>query len=183
MSNQQQQRQGFKNDLNLFIAVCQCLAYLGEAWLRKPGTAGSRYFSGQAFIGWCLLLIIAAFGQSPPHMNFWLATGLLFLVHKLGRAVQDRRGKHEHSRFVGVSFLSFLGGNRLAVRLWEPVLTFIVGVVLMQNGHGYGGSIVVLSFCLVISSSYIAASEKAMVTAMRDAKADQAWLMELARKD
>ena len=183
MQDRQQDHPGdIKRNLNQFIGLAQCFAYLLEVWLRVPGTAGSRYWSGHAFIGWCFLLVIASFGNSLPLMDFWLATGAAFVFQKMRHSVRKAKGYCPHSRFVGISLLSGLGGNRIAIQLWEPLTAFIVGLELVKSGYGYGQLFMVLAVCLFVSAAYALAGERVQITAVTDARADQAWLSEYVRK-
>jgi hypothetical protein len=178
---QQQQQGGLRRDLNVFIGICQSLAYMGEVWLRVPGTAGCRYFSGQAAIGWILLLIIAAFGQSDFLIQFWLATGLWLVVQRVAYRVRAGRGYCPHSRFVGRSWLARRGNNQTAVCYAEPLFAFVVGFLLIQHGFEYGGFFVSLSIAMFISAAHAAAQERAQVIAMNDARATQEWLTQYSK--
>jgi hypothetical protein len=179
---QQQQQGELKRNVNMFIGLCQCVAFLGEAWWRVPGTCGSRYFSGQAMIGLVILLLVASFGRSDLLMQAWIVTAVWMAAHKIEHAKRARKGYCPHSRFVGNSLLSKLGGNRLAICLWEPLVTFVTGLLLIQNGHGYGGCLVYLAIAMFFSASYAAAQERAQIAAINDARADQEWLMQCTRK-
>jgi hypothetical protein len=95
MSTQQQPPE-FKQNVGKFIGLCQCLSFMGEVWWKQPGTVGNRRFSGQAFIGWGLLFIIAAFSGSHEMMTFWAATGAWFVMHKFAYTVRQRKGLPRH---------------------------------------------------------------------------------------
>jgi hypothetical protein len=82
-----------------------------------------------------------------------------------------------------VSFLSIFGGNIVAARLLEPLVTFITGFVLISNGKGYGGIIVILAIAMFVSASYTAMANKAQVDAIKDARAEQEWLAEATRQE
>jgi hypothetical protein len=181
MSRQQPE---LKHNLGMFIGICQALASVAEVWYRQPGTVGHRYFRGHACIGWCLLLVVAAFSYSPALMQFAVATGAWHVMHKFAYAVRQRKGHpRPHSRFIGVSLLSFMRGNIAAYRVGEPLLTFIIGLVLIENGKGFGGFIVVLGVSLFFSAMYTAMANKAQVDAINDARAEQEWLAEATRKE
>lgn len=178
----QQQPTDFRRNLSTGIGLAQCFALNLAAWLRIPGTCGARYFSGQALIGWVILLVVAAVMHSPPLLEFWALTGGCFLLHKLARRSRTGTGPRPHSQFVGVSFLHVLGGNRLAYRFWEPVLTLVVGYALVRNGDNYGRVVMAFAVCLWIAAQYTEAAEQARVTAIDDARAEQAWLAEVTRR-
>ena len=178
----EQQAGGIKKEMGCFLGLCQCVGLMGEAWLRVPGTCGSRYLAGQAFVGWVLVLVVAAFGRNPVLIHFWLATGGWILVHKIVSAVRSLKGFCPHSRFGGVSLFARLGGNRLAVCVWEPLLVFGVGYVLIVYQLGYGGFFIYLSIAMFFSATHAAAAERAMVRAMNDARADQVWLSQVSGK-
>lgn len=183
MHNQQQQRGDFKRNVGAFVGLCESIGYLGGAWWRMPGSTGSRYFSGHAFIGWFILLMVASFAQSEQLMQFWMATGAWILFHKLASHERQRRGYRPHSRFVGNSLLSFLGGNKNAICVWEPLLTFFIGYQMLETGIEYSGAVMVLAFCMFVSAAYSARAEKATMTAIHDARADQFWIAEYMRKN
>jgi hypothetical protein len=183
MSGHGQQKQGgVKQDLTTIVGIAQCIAKVLEAWLRIPGTCGPRYFGGQALIGWIILLLAATFLRSQPLLDFWMVTGGVFLLQRLAHESRRRKGYHPHSRFIGVSFFHVLGGDRLAVRLWEPLFTVLVGVALMKNGDSYGTFVILLGVCLWISASYLGASEQARITAIEDAQIEQEWLVQQTRR-
>jgi len=172
----QQQQGGLKRDLNVFIALAQALAYMLEAWSQIPSTCGSNYFRGQALIGWFLSFIIAAFSQSEQFMMFVLATGAWMIIHKVATFDRQRKGRRCHSMFIGISWLSFMGGNRLAYRLWNPVAAFITGKVMIDKGIEWGVFFMVVSILMFISGWYSAAAEKAQITAIHDSRAESEWL-------
>lgn len=173
-----------KRNLGIATGVCQCVSFIGEVWYKQPGTIGHRRVSGQAVVGLGLLFIAAAFSYSSELMTFWAATICWMLFHKFAYGVRQRKGfPRPHSRFVGVSLLSFLGGNVVACRFWEPLLTFVVGYMLIQSGKGYGGTIVLIAIAMFFSAGYSAAANKAQLDALKDARAEQEWLAEAARKD
>jgi hypothetical protein len=178
----QQQSGDLKGKIATATGFAQSLALLLAAWLRIPGTCGSRYFSGHAFIGLCFLFVLTAFAESGPLMKFWIATGLWMLFHRLMHSWRVGKGYRCHSRYVGTSLLSAFCGNVTAITILEPLVTFITGIVLIQNGYGYGGFVVILSICLFISSGYLAMAEQAKITAIEDAKAEQEWLSEYTRR-
>jgi hypothetical protein len=183
MENQQQQP-SIKRSVRQTLTWAQILSTLARVWLTKPGSVGHRYFGGQAFIAWCILFVVAAFSYSPDLMKFWVATGGWFLLHKLAYYIEQRKGKpRPHSQFIGISLLSFMGGNTAAYRLWEPLLTFIVGFVLIDYGKGYGGFAVIIAISLFISSSYTTAAERAQINAIQDARYEQQILAEATREN
>lgn len=172
-----------KRTINGWLGLAQCISLIAEVWLRAPGTTGTRFFSGQFWIAMALLLVVAAFSYNPVMMQFWVATGCWWVMHKFAQTMRQRkRLPMPHSRFVGISLLSFMGGNYAAQRFWEPLGCFIAGYMLIESGRGYGGSIVVLAVCLFVSASYTAASERAQLNALHDAREDQRRFAEEARK-
>lgn len=46
--------------VNMLLAWAQCIAMPLELFLRKPGTAGERYFGGRAAIGIFLMIVVIA---------------------------------------------------------------------------------------------------------------------------
>jgi hypothetical protein len=172
-----------KRTLNGYIGAAQRISLLAEVWLRAPGTTGTRYFSGQFILTYLALFVGAAFTSSPTLYQFWMATGAWWCMHKFAQFSRKRKGlPMPHSQFVGQSLLSFMGGNMVAVRLWEPLLTFGTGWYMLKNGIEYSGGVMALAVSLLISGSYTAAAENAQITAAKDARWDGAWMAEEMRK-
>jgi hypothetical protein len=179
MPSPQQQQGGLKKDLNVFIGLCQIGAYPVEIWLRRPGTCGARYFAGQCYIGLFGLFIIASFTYSTELMQVCMASVAWLVVHKLATAKQKVR---VHSRYVGRSIFSFLGGDVPAIRFWEPLATFIAGRVMLDEGIPFSGLVMILAVCMFVSGFYTAAAERATLTSIDDARAEQQWISEYMNK-
>lgn len=177
-----EQQGSLRKDIRIFAGLCDSISYMGVAWLRVPGTCGSHYFAGHAFIGWIILLVIAAFGRNPFLMQFWLCTGAWILFHLLAHYARRSRGYYPHSRYVGRSLLSLLGGNYLAICFWEPLLVFAAGYLMIESHFRLGGFFIYLAIAMFFSATYSLAAERATLRAMNDARADQAWLSEAMKR-
>jgi hypothetical protein len=172
----QPQQGGAGRSLRVFIGWAQSLSLMHDAWLHIPSTCGVNHFRGQAALGWVVSFVIAAFSRNEDFMQYVLVTGALMIFHTIATHLRQHKGYRCHSRYVGTSWLGFLGGNRLACCVWEPLAAFFIGKTMVESGIGWGLFIMVVSVLMVVSTLYSAAAERAQITAMRDSRAESEWL-------
>ncbi|OWK39466.1 hypothetical protein [Fimbriiglobus ruber] len=172
--------QNFKSNVNFVIGFAQCIAVFIAVWLRCGGSMGGGYLGVQFVIGMGAMLLYYLFLAPgyPEVMFFWLLTLVMYVLHKAKHAYKRRVWQYRpHSRYMGKSGLSFLGGDAIAKRLWEPLLVLFAGFYVKSQGNGLGPWLIFSAVCLVIAHQYAAMEENARIQAVEDAREEQAWLM------
>lgn len=194
----QQQRDGpgwegpfhdWRRNVNAAVWCAQVWSRPVEAWLRRPGTPGERYFDGQAALGllWAWGFGTLAAGQGPGAEGLgWLygfvpATCLVLLGHRVGRARLRRLGWDCHSRYSGTPWLG--GADEVRVKLnKEPALVLAAALVAAGASAPLGLYLLGAFVSLLVANEYQRQADLARVRDLKDARYDQQWLARQLRR-
>jgi hypothetical protein len=177
---QQQPKQGMTLDEKFLtlVALGQIVSKILLVFLRVPGSAGSRFFSGQAMISLFVgFLWIACKEPVLAVYFFWAVVGMLALHRIAARWV---RTPGEHSLYTGLPWLTWLlGVNEITAKgPCEFVLVLISGTVIWGAGHvGLGSWMVVSAFGLAVANAFMTMRDNAMDRARADMLAEQRIVM------
>ena len=178
----QQQQQGVKQNLGTCIAIAQIIALPMQLYLRVLGSAGAKRFGGfHMVVAMTVLLIYATLivPYAPEAMLFFLMTLGMLLLHRLKRAWKRPR---VHSRYVGDSGLSFLGGDLLAKKLWEPLVVLLAAYIAGTYGSPLAGWFGFSAVCLLVSTWVAVLADKAQDQALIDAQAERELMVSKMRE-
>lgn len=160
-----------------------------EAWLRRPGTVGSRYFDFRALLGmvWppLFLAIVTSYGVFDRQGVFvlvWLLTFLVFGLHRLRGWQERRRNQQCHSRYTGMSWLP--GPDEVTTKCYlEPALVAVVAVAVHDISSPLSLYLLGAAVSLVIDTWYQTQVDAAAVQDLVDARLEQVWLAGQLRRE
>jgi hypothetical protein len=192
MQQQEQQQPGgwtpiqdAQKAANWFVLAARVLASPLEVILRK--NFGSKYFGIPSAVALFTVPMWALFWPDASPVGLWVLW-VLFIVMQLRARLESVRmiakGEVVHTRFNGsprlASVFKRMPEQKIKAGL-EPLLVFIVGVLLMQVSPPLGSYLMVAAFSLGFNHSVIEAVERAQALEMNDALIEQQSVAERFR--
>lgn len=167
---------------NFFAFAARVIAAPAEAWLRKPGTVGERYWNVSGPIGLVAFpMLCCLIGSACPMplefvgiVGFWFGTVGMLLVHRIRRVHLHRQGYFWHSMYIGDSWFDPKNQrDRLPVRTRHEVTAVVVAAFLsVPISFGLCGTLFIVAFALTLNSEMLRMQEAARLRSMQDAYLD-----------
>lgn len=168
-------------NFNVIIGLAQSVSKLADVFMRVPGTWGTRYCTLHMVLSWLLCLAWPVLSPHedpwPMHCVFLLATvGLL--IHRMAGVWRQAHGYRCHSRYGGTSWLSlFSNDDELRVKAFgEPVLLFLLGLLLGDRFASLGAYLWTVAFCGLVAGLWQLQAHQARIQAVLDAEVEARWL-------
>jgi len=168
--------------------LCQVLETSIVVFLRKG--FGERFLGGQAAAVIPLVLVYSLAWEGHNVTDLWLFLGLYLLgcvMARAGAARQRRRGEVVHSHYSGwpiiLEMRPFRGRltERTAKSTVEPLLVFLVGLLLMEASKPLSCYLLLAAGGLAVSMRMAIAYERQQLLYARDAYIAQRRLAEQVR--
>jgi hypothetical protein len=182
--NPQQQRSDPRVAFNLLYLLSNAHATCLTVFMRHSFGTEALGMSGlHALI---LIVVVGGFGRSPEmfqcFLPLWLYALLWQRVYTLKRV---RAGARWHSRFQGYPALAmrfpFVRDERTALKVVEPMVCMVVGLLLREVSPVMGGFVLAGVFSLTLRHAIDTELIRKRLQAMRDAELEQRWLAERFR--
>jgi hypothetical protein len=166
--------QEMRQNANAVIGIAQIISTMLCPWLHRPGTAGSRFYSGRAALSWAFIPVFGAVFHQQESVAllilFWLATTLLLVINRMLSVVARLRGDWQHSKYDGRPWIP---GPEYSVKVMvEPFVAIGIGLLVMTFDKPFGGYLTLAGVCLGINGVYQWSWDQARINAVRDAQAD-----------
>lgn len=184
-----EQRMGIRDVFGTLTFLARSVALPMEVFLHRTGTFGERYIGLQAGGAVLLILFWPVFCEPThdlrPMLLFLLAFLGMSTIVRVRTSLRARRSKPQpHTRYNGTPrLMRFLPRmDEVKVKcIMEPLLTWLVGALMLSVSPPLAGFIMVASFGLLASNKLADESEWRRASDMHDAYLDQRRVVERFR--
>jgi hypothetical protein len=170
---EEQKHMTFGEKIDLIVALSQIAGKPAEAFLRRPGTVGVRYFGNQAAIGLIAMPIWIANWNALHAIVAFYATLFMFIVHRISRRWTPLE---THSQFTGRPWIP--GDIMKAKGTHEISVLFLGGTFVCIVSPGLGTWMLVSAVGLAVSYSHDKMRDEAIDRCLNDAMIEQGLLQE-----
>jgi hypothetical protein len=184
MSRQQnQQQQGYSNQdaFNFLYLFCRGHATVVTPFLRTG--FGAEALGLNALVAFVMMTFLACKDQAMSGLlGLWL---LAVIVQRVRTRLAIHRGEIIHSRYAGYPWLAmkmpFVRKEQTAVGIVEPMVIFLVGVLLCPLSVDVGGLVSTSAVSLMLQHGIEAEIDRKRMQQMRDAEIEQRYYAERFR--
>jgi hypothetical protein len=173
-----------RQQVNLLIAIVQIIAMPLSPWFRRFGTWGTRFAGFHMLLGWLSIPLFILFfpkADGGPLMAVWLATAFMLLLHRIEGARLRWKGYWVPSNYSGRSLVP--GDEWKAKGVWEPFIAMCLGLAACLESPPVGVWLISAGVCLGFSVGLAQDEERARIRAMRDARAQAEYEMEILKRE